>query len=117
MVQPRRFCLTVTNSQGIPLIYDTTLNWILDLLIIAVLAIWLGTRPVIVAAACSVTTAATSSASTFQFTRQLAVGSSGTDVKQLQTILATQGFFKYTVTGYFGSITKQAVMAYQKKMV
>lgn len=45
----------------------------------------------------------------------LSKGSSGDDVKQLQTLLKEKGYFTYSsITGYFGTITEQAVIAYQK---
>lgn len=48
--------------------------------------------------------------------RILKLGSRGQDVQQLQTKLKGLGFFKYgTVTTYFGSITKNAVIGFQKK--
>lgn len=51
----------------------------------------------------------------FVFKRFLTIGSTGTDVKQLQTILKKLGYFTYPkITGYFGSITKQAVIKFQK---
>jgi hypothetical protein len=51
--------------------------------------------------------AVTSSAST-TFTRDLTVGSSGADVTALQNVVGVS-----PATGYFGSITKAAVQAYQ----
>lgn len=49
------------------------------------------------------------------FPRALSLGSSGSDVSALQRILKSQGFYSYpTITGYFGTVTKQALMAYQK---
>lgn len=51
----------------------------------------------------------------FVFKKLLTVGSTGTDVKQLQTILKKLGYFTYPkITGYFGLITKQAVIKFQK---
>lgn len=44
----------------------------------------------------------------------LKVGMSGTQVSQLQQLLKDKGYFNYTVTGYFGNITKNAVMAFQR---
>lgn len=42
-------------------------------------------------------------------------GMSGAEVKKIQTELKNLGYFKYhTATGYYGSITKEAVKAYQK---
>lgn len=46
-------------------------------------------------------------------TRPLAVGSRGEDVTTLQKVLATLGFFKEEATGYFGKITRAAVIAFQ----
>lgn len=43
----------------------------------------------------------------------LTVGSSGSEVSYLQQILRKLGFFNGEVTGYFGSITKQAVIDFQ----
>ena len=53
-------------------------------------------------------------AETFVFSKNLGFGSRGVDVTELQKRLATEGFFKVTPTGYFGSITKASVVAYQK---
>ncbi len=47
------------------------------------------------------------------FTRDLTVGSKGADVTCLQQVLASKGHFSVSPTGYFGSITKAAVMAWQ----
>jgi peptidoglycan hydrolase-like protein with peptidoglycan-binding domain len=52
--------------------------------------------------------AVTSSASAMSYTRDLTVGSSGADVTALQNAIGVS-----PATGYFGSITKSAVMAYQ----
>lgn len=41
-------------------------------------------------------------------------GTSGSQVVQLQTKLKGQGYFKANCTGYYGSITKNAVSAFQK---
>lgn len=49
------------------------------------------------------------------FTRVLKIGSTGNDVKTLQTLLKKMGYFKYpNVTTYFGSGTKQSLIQYQK---
>ncbi len=63
------------------------------------------------------TTTATKATTTlkFTFTRYLGVGSTLTDVTRLQQILKQLGYFKAGVTGYFGSITKAAVQAFQAK--
>jgi len=54
-------------------------------------------------------------ATCFIFTKNLSVGSTGTEVTQLQTRLASEGLFSAGATGYFGSVTKAATVAYQKK--
>ena len=53
--------------------------------------------------------------STFRFTRTLKFGSSGNDVKELQKRLKTEGVFRGPITGYFGNLTKTALISYQKK--
>jgi hypothetical protein len=54
-------------------------------------------------------------ASTFTFNIDLRTGSGHSDVKELQKRLRTEGMFTFASdTGYFGPLTKQAVMAYQK---
>jgi peptidoglycan hydrolase-like protein with peptidoglycan-binding domain len=49
------------------------------------------------------------------FTRFLTVGSRGSDVMQLQIILRAGDYLSVEPTGYFGKLTRLAVMAYQKK--
>ena len=44
----------------------------------------------------------------------LHVGSAGQEVTELQTTLKKLGYFQTGVTGYYGSITKQAVIEFQK---
>jgi PKD repeat protein len=52
---------------------------------------------------------------TFIFTRTLTVGSRGDDVSALQQILKYYGFYTYPeITGYFGPITRSAVVSFQK---
>lgn len=48
------------------------------------------------------------------FTRDLTLGSEGDDVTRLQTILHTQGYLTVSPTGYFGNLTLQALIKYQK---
>ena len=55
-----------------------------------------------------------STSSGFQFTKFLSTGSSGEEVKQLQTKLKDSGYYNGPVSGYFGSQTKAAVTALQK---
>lgn len=53
-------------------------------------------------------------AATFIFSKNLTLGSQGFDVTELQKILVAEGFLKVAPTGYFGTMTKVAVIAYQK---
>lgn len=57
------------------------------------------------------------SARAVEFTRDLAVGSTGTDVSNLQIFLRADGtvYPEKLVTGYFGPLTRQAVMRFQAK--
>jgi peptidoglycan hydrolase-like protein with peptidoglycan-binding domain len=60
--------------------------------------------------------AATQNAATapLTITRNLSLGSSGSDVLSLQETLKSQGFYTYpSITGYYGSYTEAAVKAYQ----
>ncbi len=59
-----------------------------------------------------VTSAASSSNN---FNRDLTIGSKGNDVKVLQEFLKEQGFFNRETSDYFGSITKNALIQFQKK--
>ena len=52
-------------------------------------------------------------AGTYVFTKYLEFGARGEDVRQLQLFLTHEGFFHEDATGYFGSITKKALEAYQ----
>ncbi len=53
--------------------------------------------------------------SRYVFTKYLGVGSVGKDVQALQQILKELGYFNFPyVTGYYGSITREAVIKYQK---
>ncbi|MBI2048896.1 MAG: peptidoglycan-binding protein [Candidatus Liptonbacteria bacterium] len=51
--------------------------------------------------------------SSYNYTRDLTVGSKGDDVTALQNLLASKGYFTVAATGYFGPITKAAVAAWQ----
>ena len=44
----------------------------------------------------------------------LRVGNSGQQVRQLQQTLANRGYFNHRVTGYYGSITRDAVIRFQR---
>ncbi len=53
---------------------------------------------------------------TFNFTHFLTLGSVGTEVRELQTLLKNLGYFTYpAITGYYGSVTKEAVKKFQIK--
>jgi len=53
----------------------------------------------------------------FNYTRDLTVGSKGDDVKALQEFLMAKGFLKIAAaTGFFGSLTKAALVAFQKSV-
>jgi peptidoglycan hydrolase-like protein with peptidoglycan-binding domain len=52
-------------------------------------------------------------ASVYDFTANLGFGSSGADVTALQQFLTTAGFYTGAITGYFGPLTKAAVVKYQ----
>jgi len=57
----------------------------------------------------------TASTSSYNFAKNLTVGSRGDDVKQLQSILIAGGYLKLaTPTDWFGPMTKAAVIAWQK---
>ena len=49
----------------------------------------------------------------FTFTKYLEVGSRGEEVKKLQLVLKKEGYFSEEATGYFGSITKASLIAFQ----
>ena len=51
--------------------------------------------------------------STHEFTLNLNIGSSGSEVSALQTALQYQGFFTGSVTGFFGPLTATAVKKFQ----
>ncbi|MBU6214890.1 peptidoglycan-binding protein, partial [Patescibacteria group bacterium] len=60
-----------------------------------------------------VTTGTGSSSAACVFTKDLTVGSTGSEVSQLQTALIAKGYMSGSATGYFGAITKAAVMKWQ----
>jgi len=53
-------------------------------------------------------------AATYNFAKNLSVGSRGDDVTALQQFLSNNKFFSGSATGYFGQLTKTAVIAFQK---
>ncbi|MEK7584414.1 MAG: peptidoglycan-binding protein [Patescibacteria group bacterium] len=58
---------------------------------------------------------APASLTSYTFTRDLALGSTGTEVSELQRALKALGFFTYpTITGYFGALTRDAVITFQR---
>jgi|GEM_PF-6546424 len=54
-------------------------------------------------------------ASADDFTHWLTIGSRGSEVFELQTILHAAGFLSVAPTGYYGAMTQNSVMAFQKK--
>lgn len=46
--------------------------------------------------------------------RSLSVGSRGDDVRELQELLSSLGYFNVSPTGYFGEVTKTSVINFQK---
>lgn len=66
----------------------------------------------IIALALTVSVAA--SAEGYMFNKNLSMGMRNADVTALQNALASAGYFNVAATGYFGSVTKSAVMAYQR---
>ncbi len=64
----------------------------------------------------SLTTSQIQTASSYNFTRDLTIGSKSADVKKLQEFLKSQGFFDRETTDYFGAITKNALIQFQKKV-
>lgn len=63
--------------------------------------------------ALALTVSVSASAQGFMFNKNLSVGMRNADVTALQNYLADAGFFNLAPTGYFGSITKSAVVAFQ----
>ncbi|MFA5211230.1 MAG: peptidoglycan-binding protein [Patescibacteria group bacterium] len=51
---------------------------------------------------------------TYVFKNYLYLEDEGEEVTQLQTKLKELGYFDHEITGYFGEVTKQAVIAFQK---
>lgn len=51
--------------------------------------------------------------SNYTFSRELGYGSSGNDVAELQKRLTSEGYYSGPITGYYGSMTGEAVKKYQ----
>lgn len=65
--------------------------------------------------AVSQTPAPSTNAPAFTAARTLKLGMSGSDVRQLQTVLQKLGVYNYgSITGYFGTVTQTSVKAFQK---
>jgi murein L,D-transpeptidase YcbB/YkuD len=60
------------------------------------------------------TGASTTGTTRFVFTGNLGLGSLGDEVTHLQTTLAAKGYFSGNATGYYGPMTRAAVIAFQK---
>ncbi len=76
--------------------------------LVAALGLTGANAQMVLALATPATTTTTTSGSCYQFTKTLAVGSKGADVTALQNALNIS-----PATGYFGNMTKAAVMSYQ----
>ena len=76
--------------------------------LVAALGLTGANAQMVLALATPATTTTTTSGSCYQFTKTLAVGSTGADVTALQKALNMS-----STTGYFGNMTKTAVMSYQ----
>jgi hypothetical protein len=61
----------------------------------------------------SATATTTVSGATYHFTLFLGIGSTGTQVTNLQNYLIQKGFLSGAATGYFGTLTQAAVKKYQ----
>lgn len=59
------------------------------------------------------TTTPAAPAQAYVFARDLGYGAMGADVTELQKLLTAKGFYKGPITGTFGLLTKDAVIAYQ----
>lgn len=57
---------------------------------------------------------ATTPSTSSELTSDLKLGSRGDEVTKLQTLLKDAGFFHYTPSGYFGTLTQAAVIEFQK---
>ncbi len=55
----------------------------------------------------------TSTATSYRFSNPLNIGSTGTDVRELQKRLTNEGYYSGPITGYYGSLTQIAVKKYQ----
>lgn len=64
--------------------------------------------------ACAVTMALTMSAMSISAAPLLRTGSRGSEVSKVQQTLQDLGYFQHGVTGYFGHITKDAVIRFQR---
>jgi hypothetical protein len=51
----------------------------------------------------------------YEFNRDLTIGSQGEDVKELQEFLKEEGFFSRGITDYFGSVTRNSLIQFQKE--
>ncbi len=61
-----------------------------------------------------ITEPASPASAKYTFSMNLALGARGSEVSALQSVLREQGYFKGSVTGYFGPATKTALIRFQK---
>ena len=59
--------------------------------------------------------AAISGTAKYKFSAELKIGSRGDEVTALQNRLTLEGFYSGEVTGFYGSLTRQTVIRYQKE--
>ncbi len=72
-------------------------------------------KALIFAGSIGIVFAAVSIVSAASFARDLAIGSRGTDVTDLQNFLTRQGVYAGPVTGYFGPLTQEGVKKFQEQ--
>ena len=105
---------------GSTLIVSGQENDSLDLIVVCSSTNSCGALPVIVGVATTLPattvtsgTPSTSAGDGYDFTNFLTIGSSGTEVAELQKRLGELGYFNGSDTGYYGALTAQAVKAFQ----
>ena len=97
------------------LLTDSQVNAIINLLPRLVLIVYNRERSISLTGGTPETTSTTVPATpaSYTFLKDLTVGASGADVTALQNILISTGYLSGSATGYFGSLTKTAVIKWQ----